>query len=447
MSTYTPSQLDAIKPTDRVQELTIDKLGHGRGCLLLRTLPDGSKTFYFRYYASKTRRFALIGPFDPRGQRSWRGVRGDRLTLAAAKEGARRVADLIAQYGDIDAFEAEQRQRADEAQRLADKAARQGSFGQLLEAYVAQLHRLGKASARSVENVLDLHVRGPFAALLIRKANDIEPTDIQTILARLVQFGKTRQVNKLRSYLHAAFTYGGKHDNDPRQAAVDSVVFNLRANPVVLVPRIAEFDRVGERVLTEQELHLFWDALAEGSPVPAAFLRFNLALGGQRTEQLLRTDWTDYDFTQRVLTLKDGKGRPGVGVRDHLVPLTDWALEQLAPMRKLNAEAPYPFATLNKGDRGKIRMDVTTPSKVVQRISNHLTAEHGIPTFRAGDLRRTCETLLASIAVPKEIRAQLLSHGRSTGVQAKHYDRYSYLPEKQAALEQWAVFLQNICVG
>jgi len=100
---------------------------------------------------------------------------------------------------------------------------------------------------------------------------------------------------------------------------------------------------------------------------------------------------------------------------------------------------PNPFASV-----GQVRMDVTTPSKVVQRISGQLSSEHGIPPFRAGDLRRTCETLLASISVPKEIRAQLLSHGRSTGVQAKHYDRYAYLPEKKMALETWAVFLQRI---
>lgn len=130
MSTYTPAQLDAIKPTDKVQELTLDKLGHGRGCLLMRTLPDGTKNFYYRYFVEKTRRFALIGTFDPKGHRTWRGIRGDRLTLAAAREGAKCVADLVAQFGDIERYEDRQRQQAEEAKRVADKAARQGSFGQ-----------------------------------------------------------------------------------------------------------------------------------------------------------------------------------------------------------------------------------------------------------------------------------------------------------------------------
>ncbi|MCY1382276.1 hypothetical protein D9M69_702840 [compost metagenome] len=61
-------------------------------------------------------------------------------------------------------------------------------------------------------------------------------------------------------------------------------------------------------------------------------------------------------------------------------------------------------------------------------------------------LRATCETLLAAQGVPKEVRAWLLSHGR-TGVQDKHYDRYSYLPEKCAALEQWGSYLDNLHSG
>jgi hypothetical protein len=43
----------------------------------------------------------------------------------------------------------------------------------------------------------------------------------------------------------------------------------------------------------------------------------------------------------------------------------------------------------------------------------------------------------------KEVRAQLLSHGRSSGVQAKHYDRYAYLPEKRDASGKWETFLNG----
>ena len=53
--------------------------------------------------------------------------------------------------------------------------------------------------------------------------------------------------------------------------------------------------------------------------------------------------------------------------------------------------------------------------------------------FTPGDIRRTVETRLAAIGVPREARAHLQSHGLS-GVQARHYDRHDYLAEKRSAL-------------
>ena len=293
----------------------------------------------------------------------------------------------------------------------------------------------GRIKSKAVEGALTLHVIKAHPDLINRKASDITPDNVRTILSAIVEQGKTRQVNMVRSYLHAAFAYAGKHDYDPRRSGTKSVSFHLTSNPVGLIPQITEFNKVGERTLSKEELLIFLKALDNTPVVPATFLRLAIALGGQRAEQLLRAEWNDYDFNARVLTLKDSKGRPGLGVRDHLIPLTDWAIEILQPMLALNANA-HPFTSI-----GTITMDVGTPSKLTKKIAERLNSEQGIEVFRAGDLRRTCETLLASIGINKEIRAQLLSHGRSSGVQAKHYDRYAYLPEKKEALEKWSAFL------
>lgn len=427
----TSSQLEAIKPTSKVQDCTVDKLGMGRGCLLLRVHPNGDKIFYYRYFKDGAKRFAMLGQFDSKGQKCWRGVRGDRLALAAAKDGAKALADIVSTHGDIESYEAEQ-------QRVADEAVRRGSFGQLLDTYVEHLRTSGKVRVKDVEGALKLHVREAFPALMGRKAHEISSCDIQTILAKLVNAGKTRQVNLVRTYLHAAFTLAARHDNDPRRIANGAVSFNLSSNPVALIPVISEFNRAGDRTLSKEELALFWRALENAPLIPKTFIKLNLALGGQRIEQLLRAEWTDYDFDNRILTLKDGKGRPGLGKRDHLVPLTDTAIELLQSIRAINAET-HPFAVSRA-----MRMDVGTPTKLVAKISKQLDQQHGVPTFRAGDLRRSCETHLAALGITKEVRAQLLSHGRSTGVQARHYDRYAYLPEKREALEKWERMLNDL---
>jgi integrase len=142
--------------------------------------------------------------------------------------------------------------------------------------------------------------------------------------------------------------------------------------------------------------------------------------------------------------LKDPKGRGGTA-RDHLVPLTKMALDVLEPLRAQNGRAAGPFVT-----RGEQSLHPSTVSKVVTAAWKRLAAEdaqrgveYPIPSFVFRDLRRTCEAQLAFLGVNLETRAQLLSHGRS-GVQAKHYDRHTYIAEKRRALNKWAQHLTRV---
>jgi integrase len=72
----------------------------------------------------------------------------------------------------------------------------------------------------------------------------------------------------------------------------------------------------------------------------------------------------------------------------------------------------------------------------LSRRVTELAAEMTGPPFLFRDLRRTAETEMAAIGFSVDLRAQLLSHGLG-GVQSLHYDKHSYLPEKQAALAAW----------
>jgi integrase len=292
-------------------------------------------------------------------------------------------------------------------------------------------------SAAQVAGIFEKHVIKPFPTIAQTKANKIEPASIQRILSRMVNLGLTRQVNKARSYIGAAFAYGGKADNDPRTMAADGVLFDLKANPSLLVPVIREYEKTGERALSEDELRHYWTELAELPAIQEAALRLNLALACQRPTQLLRADWPAFDFTENTLLLADSKGRGGS--RDHLLPLTPFALAQLQPLRTMNAEAPGPFTS--DGRRGMV---VGTLSVAVKDISKALKKKHGVPRFQQRDLRRTVETMLQKLGIEKEVRAHLLSHGRSKGVQGKHYERYDFLKEKREALERWGEQLQRI---
>lgn len=59
------------------------------------------------------------------------------------------------------------------------------------------------------------------------------------------------------------------------------------------------------------------------------------------------------------------------------------------------------------------------------------------------DLRRTAETHMAALGISSDVRAQIQSHGLG-GIQARHYDRHDYMPEKRAALEKWSRRFRNL---
>ena len=66
--------------------------------------------------------------------------------------------------------------------------------------------------------------------------------------------------------------------------------------------------------------------------------------------------------------------------------------------------------------------------------------------FQLRDIRRTAETMLASLGVSSDVRAQLQSHGLG-GVQQRHYDRHDYMLEKRQALETWRRHLERLKTG
>ena len=408
----TVRSIEAAKPGD---VLTDSALGRGSGKLVLRV--RATKEWYYRYRLGGRSVLRKLGEYPA-------------MSLGEARARARALGDLVQEGVDP---KAKEREDAEGARRVAEREARRGSLGQLLGAYVEALRTRGKVSARGVEMLFNRAVVKPFPGLVASKAADIGPEDIQAILARLVKKGVTRDMNKLRSYLRAAFQFGSGQDWDPATLARNGVAFKLTTNPVTLIPRKPEFDRARDRVLTDEELRHVWQAL-DGRAAPARnAVRLAVVLGGQRMTQLLRAQWRDLDEAARTLVLKDPKGRGPV--RDHLLPISEWAAELLGELRAIQAGTGHVF----EGSQGGVlRLDS------VSALVGEIAAGKG---YQLRDLRRSTETRLASLRVDKETRAQLLSHGRTTGVQNRHYDRWHYLDEKRAALAVWEHHLRAVLGG
>src|SRR5690606_35046301 len=122
-----------------------------------------------------------------------------------------------------------------------------------------------------------------------------------------------------------------------------------------------------------------------------------------------------------VITLYDGKGRPGSEPREHVIPLIPDAKKALEDAA---SGGVYALST----DGGATHIAPTTLSKWAGEAVGDQ-----IPDFALKRVRSGVETLLASCGVSMEIRGRLHSHGIA-GVQARHYDGHDYLPEKRTAL-------------
>jgi hypothetical protein len=63
-----------------------------------------------------------------------------------------------------------------------------------------------------------------------------------------------------------------------------------------------------------------------------------------------------------------------------------------------------------------------------------------IPLVTNRDLRRTWKTLAGKAGVSKEIRDRIQNHALQDA-SSKSYDRWTYMPEKCAAMETWNKFV------
>jgi integrase len=66
-----------------------------------------------------------------------------------------------------------------------------------------------------------------------------------------------------------------------------------------------------------------------------------------------------------------------------------------------------------------------------------------VPVVTNRDLRRTWKTLAGKAGISKEIRDRIQNHALGD-VSSRHYDRWSYMPEKRAAMKKWDAYVRGL---
>ena len=417
LATETPGQIiNGLKPGPFKTLLKIKP----SGALQARKQSSGATALYWRYSIGTTSERVLVGMYDSSAAPKSLAPTERGYSVAAATRAAEVLALEHHQHrgdGGRPALVEAQKAAKDKA-RAAKLEAAQFTLEALLTDYCDHLEALGRLSHKYARSIFQLHVVEAWPKVAALPANLVTGEQIADMMRRALELGKGRTANKLRSYVRAAYQMA-RASRSKASIPVRFKGYKVTANPAADTEPDESANKADKRPLTTAELKLYWRAIKAAPGFRGAVLRLHLLTGGQRIQQLvmLRTD----NVTGNVITLYDGKGRPGKPARPHTVPLIPQAA---AAMLECKPQGVYAIST----DKGETHLAATTLSAWAASVA------HALPEFQAKRIRSGVETILASARISSEIRGRLQSHGIA-GVQARHYDGHDYMEEKRQALE------------
>jgi integrase len=315
-----------------------------------------------------------------------------------------------------------------EAARVAEVAkleAAQHTLKNLLTHYCNHLEALGRRSHKDARSIFRLHVYDAWPKIAALPSNQVTGEQVADMMRKVLELGKGRTANKLRSYIRAAYQVA-LAARSKASIPLHFKDYRVTSNPGADTVPDESHNNPDKNPLGAAELRSYWKIIKPMPGSVGAILRLHLLTGGQRIEQLVNLKTVN--IAGNAITLYDGKGRPGRAPRPHTIPLIPPAATALLTC---NPQGVYAIST----DQGDTHLSAITMSQWA------VDAAKIIPGFATKRIRSGVETLLASARISKEVRGRLQSHGIA-GVQARHYDGHDYMDEKRHALETLFALLE-----
>ena len=312
------------------------------------------------------------------------------------------------------------------------------TFGALAERYLVEHARRHKRSHYKDTSNLALHVLPYWKS---RPAAEIDRADVIEVVERLVAAGKPVTANRVQSVISKVFSFG-----------IDASM--LKFNPCFRMKKRG-VEKARTRVLTDDEIRLFWPGIIEPDRVRLTGLGLRLALlTAARVSEIMGICRAEIehvgDSGKAAWIIPGSRTKNG---KDHLIPLSPLARAIVIDLlERLKPDEEFLFPTLAKRG-GPMRGTALTEAMAYfgERVVQVTPANQATRTWRLDsptphDLRRTVETRLAELRIPKEIRDRCLNH-ISSDVGSKHYNRHDYADEKRDAFNRWAEAVTSIIDG
>lgn len=356
----TKARVESLRPGLKQRDISDPE----RRGLVLRIEPSGSKIWLFRYkFRGKPHRLA-IGAYPG-------------MTLALARVEAQAHRDLLDRG--VDPRTARRARRPaplSEAASPSDKHSIEFLAHEFLERHVKPHRRRPEYAERILTHDVLPEWRG-------RDARTVTPREVIELLDGIVARGSRVMANRTASLLAQMFKFG------IHRAIVEN-------SPVILLYRPGGKERPRSRALSEQELKAFLQNLDDAcrfQRLPHVLRVLLLTL--QRRSELALAEWREFDLNGKTWTIPGAHAKAGKG---HVVPLSDWAVEEFKKLKVMSDGSRYVLPGAEKSAPIDPKYITRGVARCLQRFK-----KHGVAAFTPHDLRRTGRTGLARLGVKIDI--------------------------------------------
>jgi integrase len=376
MSTpLTDAVVKSVKPAvDHIRTL---RDGHPKsGGLELRVFPSGQKSWAIRYRVGRRQRRLTLGDAN--------------ILPLGGKNGARE----LARQAMLRVSKGEDPAEAKHEHRDAD------TVEQFAEIYMERHAKTKKKSWRNDRAILNADILPLWRHRLLK---DITRRDVRDLLNAVVDRGAPIHANRVRACLSKLFKF----------AITEDVV---EANPVADVPKPSA-ERIRQRVLSVEEIRVFWEFTATMDPKLRALWRSRLLTAQRPQGEVAQMQWGEVDLEGGWWTIPSTKSKNRL---QHRVPLPAPVVHLLKEIRPKNDPKPEAFVFAGITRDSQVRTGTAFP----------------LPDFQPRDLRKTARTRMAEDGVPEEWCEAVLNHKRPGLIGT--YNLHRYDAEKRQAFDQWS---------
>ena len=359
------------------------------------------------------------------------GKHGSPWTPATARTRAAEILEDVRRQDDpfdkhksvLDAKRQEKQKREAEAKRDAVL-----SFSSVASEYMERDAKKRLKSWPEVARIIDKELLPVFGAKLLTAITAAE------IIETLERIGD-RSVGISRhshAALSAIFKYASKRHVG---------LFPKSMSPMADVPAPPP-SQERKHYLDDTEIVLLWNATFElGWPFGEIYRL--LMLTGQRRLEVGQVAWPEIDLSSKRWLIPEGRTK---NKREHLVPLSDCALEVFTGLPKIASKKQLLFTTTGE-------TPVSGYSRAKKRIDEIIAVKSKkdgviVRPWIVHDIRRTVATKMQYLGVKVEVTEEILNHktGSRSSI-ARRYQVYEYEHEKRAALETWECHLLALVAG